>query len=158
MSSNTVTTTLLKKDSTTVYIGEQGKPPVITAGKLTPDLLFNFENGAFLYFSYKELAENKQVSCITGRLQDGQVQTWYRLNCVVIDAGGFTDFMKMVHTNWLDTRWEQDIKLLILTSSQGSTPVSNWIIMLLECTNTLIKGTTCELTDADDKPAKTLDP
>jgi hypothetical protein len=42
-----VATTLLKKDSTAVYIGEQGKPPVVTAGKLTPDLLFDFENGAF---------------------------------------------------------------------------------------------------------------
>src|SRR6202042_3849658 len=70
MSTNTVTTTLLKKNSTTVYIGEQGKPPIITAGKLTPDLLFNFKKGAFSYFTYKDLLEDKKVSHIAGGLQD----------------------------------------------------------------------------------------
>ncbi|KIM72452.1 hypothetical protein PILCRDRAFT_16108 [Piloderma croceum F 1598] len=70
MSTNAVTTTLLKKNSTTVYIGEQGKPPIITAGKLTPDLLFNFKKGAFSYFTYKDLLEDKKVSHIAGGLQD----------------------------------------------------------------------------------------
>jgi len=46
------TTTLLKRTSTATYIGEQGKPPVITTGKLTADLLFDFENGTFSYFSF----------------------------------------------------------------------------------------------------------
>jgi len=66
-----VATTLLKKDSTAVYIGEQGKLPIVTAGKLTPDLLFDFENGAFSYFAYKDLPEEKKVSHVAGGLQDG---------------------------------------------------------------------------------------
>jgi hypothetical protein len=148
MSSNNITTTLLKKDSTVIYIGEQGKPPVVTAGKLTPDLLFNFENGAYSYFLHKELAADKQVPCVAGGLQDGRVQTWYWLNCAEVDTAGFAKFMKLVRANWLNPGWEQDIKLLILTSSQGTYRVSDWI-MLLECTNALIKGTSCELTDAE---------
>ena len=71
MTANATMTTLLKKDSNTVYIGKQGKPPVVTAGKLTPKLLFNFENSAYLYFSYKDLAKNKQVSHVARGLQDG---------------------------------------------------------------------------------------
>jgi len=144
---STVATTLLKKDSTTVYIGEQGRPPVVTAGKFTPDLLFDFKNGVCSYFAYKDLPENKKVSHVAGGLQDAQVQTWYQLNRIAIDAAGFTNFMTTVRANWLDPGWEQEVKLLILSSSQGSMPVSNWI-MLLECTNALIKGTTCELNDA----------
>ncbi|KIM74439.1 hypothetical protein PILCRDRAFT_14457 [Piloderma croceum F 1598] len=148
MSANTVATTLLKKDSTTVYIGEQGKPPVITSGKPMPDLLFDFKNGPFSYFAYKDLPEDKKVSRVAGGLQDGHVQTWYWLNCLTIDAGGFVNFMTTVCANWLDPGWEQEVKLLILSSSQGSMPVSDWI-MLLECTNALIKGTTCELNDTE---------
>jgi hypothetical protein len=143
-----VATTLLKKDSTAVYIGEQGKLPVVTAGKLTPDLLFDFKNGAFFYFTYKDLPEDKKVSCVAGGLQDAQVQTWYRLNHVAINAAGFANFMTTVCANWLNPGWEQEVKLLILSSSQGSMPVSDWIL-LLECTNALIKGTTCELNDAE---------
>jgi hypothetical protein len=56
--------------------------------------------------------------------------------------------MKSVRSNWLDPGWEQDVKLLILASSQGLSRVSDWI-MLLECMNALIKGTPCELTDAE---------
>ena len=148
MSAAAIATTLLKKDSTAVYIGEQGKPPVVTAGKLTLDLLFDFENGAFSYFAYKDLPENKRVFRVAGGLQDARVQTWYRLNRTAIDAAGFANFMTTVRANWLDPGWEQEVKLLILSSSQGSTPVSDWI-MLLECTNALIKGTTCELNGAE---------
>ena len=39
------------------YICEQGKPPVITPGKLTPDLLFNFENGALIRLQWDEPAK-----------------------------------------------------------------------------------------------------
>jgi len=54
--------------------------------------------------------------------------------------------MTTVRANWLDPGWEQEVKLLILSSPQGSMPISDWI-MLLECTSTLIKGTTCKLND-----------
>jgi hypothetical protein len=44
--------------------------------------------------------------------------------------------MKDVHAYWLDTSWEHEVKLLILASSQGNMPISDWI-HLLEFTNVL---------------------
>jgi hypothetical protein len=38
-----------------MYICKQGKPPVVTPSKLTPNLLFDFENGAYSSFSFKEV-------------------------------------------------------------------------------------------------------
>ena len=70
-------TTLLPHTSSAIYIGEQGKPPVITPGKLTPDLLFDFENGVYSYFSFKDVKLAKEVSKIASGLQDGRIQTWY---------------------------------------------------------------------------------
>jgi len=125
-----------------VYIGEQGKLPVITPSKLTPDLLFNFENGAYSYFSFKEVKPEKEVSKVAGGLQDGRVQTWYRLNRATVDAAGFTQFMKSVHANWLELGWEQEVKLLIFGSSQGLKPIADWI-MLVKSTNALLLGHPC---------------
>ena len=90
----------------------------------------------------------KEVAKVAGGLQDGHVQTWYRLNRATIDAAGFTAFMKSVHTNWLDPGWEQEVKLLILGSSQGTKPIADWI-MLVESTNALLLGHTCALSQND---------
>lgn len=62
---------------------------------------------------------------------------WYHLNHTAIDTLGFMAFMKSVRENWLDPGWEQEVKLLILSSSQGSKPIANWI-MLVESTNALL--------------------
>jgi hypothetical protein len=141
-------TTLLKRNSTATYICEQGRPPVITPGKLTPDLLFDFENGAYSYFSFKDVKTEKEVAKVAGGLQDARVQTWYRLNWAIVDAAGFPAFMASVRAFWLDSGWEQDVKLVILASHQGSTPISDWI-MLVESTNALLHGHACQLSEAD---------
>ena len=140
--------TLLKRNSSTTYICEQGKPPVITLGRLTPDLLFDFENGAYSYFSFEDIKAEKEVSKVAGGLQDGRIQTWYRLNRVAVDAMGFPMFMVHVRKSWLEPGWEQNVKLVILASHQGTTPISNWI-MLLELTNALLNRHTCKLSDED---------
>ena len=105
MSSQYANTTLLPRSSSAVYIGKQGKLPVITPGKLMPDLLFDFENGAYSYFSFKEVKLEEEVSKVTSGLQDGRVQTWCRLNRAAVDTAGFTQFIKSVHANWLEPGW-----------------------------------------------------
>jgi hypothetical protein len=55
------TLTLLKSSTTAIYSCEQGRPPVVTPGKLTPDLLFDFENGTYAYFSFKNVKLEKEV-------------------------------------------------------------------------------------------------
>ncbi|KIM78266.1 hypothetical protein PILCRDRAFT_11259 [Piloderma croceum F 1598] len=119
------TTTLLKRNTTAIYSCDQGCPPVITPGKFTPDLLFDFENGAYSYFSFKDIKPEKEVSKVAGGLQDGRVQTWYRLNHVAVDAAGFPAFMKTIRESWLEPGWEQDVKLTILASHQGSMPIAD---------------------------------
>lgn len=140
-------TTLLQSNSTAVSIVEPGKPLIITVGKLTPKLLTNFENGCYTYFTNKQVLDEKlKVGQITWGLQDARVQVWYRTNCAAIDAVGFDKFMLNVHTNWLDAGWEHEVKILILASSQGNMPVSDWI-RLLESTNAILIGTTELLTE-----------
>jgi hypothetical protein len=148
MNTTTAITMLLPCTSSAVYLGEQGKPPVVTPGKITPDLLFDFKNDAYLYFSFKDVKPDKEVAKITGGLQDAHVQTGYRLNCAAIDAVGFPVFMTAVRTDWLDPGWEQEVKLLILSSTQGTKPINDWI-MLLEYTNALLAGHPCALSNND---------
>jgi hypothetical protein len=62
------TTTLLKCTSTASYIGEHGKPPIVTPRKLTPDLLFDFENGAYSYFAFKDVKTDREVSKVASGL------------------------------------------------------------------------------------------
>ena len=119
MTSQQMITTLLPRSSTAIYISEQGKLPIVTPGKLTPDLLFDFENGAYSYFSFKEVKPEKEVAKVAVGLQDGRIQMWYHLNHAAIDSAGFTSFMKSVHDNWLEPGWEQEVKLLILGTTQS---------------------------------------
>ena len=141
-------TTLLPHSSSAMYIGEQGKLPIITPGKLTPDLLFNFKNGAYSYFLFQEVKPEKETAKVAGGLQDGCVQMWYCLNCMAIDTMRFTAFIKLICKNWLDPGWEQEVKLPILGSSQGLKPIDDWI-MLVKSTNTLLLGHACTLSTND---------
>ena len=59
-------TTLLPHSSSATYISKQGKPLVITPGKLTPDLLFDFENDMYSYFSFKKVKPEKEVAKVAG--------------------------------------------------------------------------------------------
>lgn len=79
-------------------------------------------------------------------LQDARVQMWYCLNCAAVDAASFTAFMKYIREAWLETGWQQEIKLVILMLHQGNTPIADWI-MLLESTNVLLQGHVCQLSD-----------
>jgi hypothetical protein len=81
-----------------------------------PDMLYKFKNPCYSYFAFKEIAECKWVEKVASGLQDGQVQNWYRLDCVQIDAAGFPAFMEEVRNEWLVKGWEQKVKLLILGS------------------------------------------
>jgi hypothetical protein len=40
-------------------------------GRLTPDLLFDFENGVYSYFSFKDIKAEKEVFKVASGLQDG---------------------------------------------------------------------------------------
>ena len=124
MSQNTGTT-LLNTKTTAHFSIEPGKPPVITSGELTPELLADFENGCFAYFAWKDVAEDRQVMKIAWGLQDARVQVWYRTDRDKINAAGFTAFMKSVRTQWLPAGWEHNVKCLILSSSQQNLPVAD---------------------------------
>jgi hypothetical protein len=54
-------TSLLNTKTTACFSVEPGKPPTITPGELTPDLLTNFENGCYAYFAWKDVPDDKQV-------------------------------------------------------------------------------------------------
>ena len=91
-------TTLFDTKTTACYIGDTGKPPIMTPGDLTPELLANFENGCYAYFSMNDIDNNKQVSKIAWGLQDARVQVWYRTNHEKVNKDGFKTFMKSVRT------------------------------------------------------------
>jgi len=78
-------TTHLSTETMAHYSCNNGKPPILTAGELTLELLADFKNGCYAYFSMKDVATDKQVAKITWALQDTRVQVWYRTNCEVIN-------------------------------------------------------------------------
>ena len=147
MSQNT-RTTLLNTKTTARFSVELGKLPVITGGELTPELLADFENGCLTYFAWKDVAADWQVMKIAWGLQDAHMQVWYRADCDVINTAGFTAFMASIRKHWLPAGWEHNVKCVILSSSQGNSPVADWI-RLLESTNAVLVSTTSHLETAN---------
>jgi hypothetical protein len=147
MSQNT-RTTLLNTKMTARFSVEPGKPPIITGGELTPELLADFENGCLTYFAWKDVAADRQVMKIAWGLQDTHMQVWYQADRDAINTAGFTAFMASIWKHWLPAGWEHNVKCLILSSSQGNSPVADWI-HLLESTNTVLVSTTSHLETAN---------
>ncbi|KAG2052512.1 hypothetical protein BDR06DRAFT_1009375 [Suillus hirtellus] len=63
------------------------KPPILTAGQITPEALHTWENGCTQFFIHKEVKDDKKVK-----------KAKY-------DALTFAEYLKEVHTYWLPTDW-----------------------------------------------------
>ncbi|KAL4078737.1 hypothetical protein V8B97DRAFT_2021108 [Scleroderma yunnanense] len=99
------------------------KPPVLMAGKITPEALQAWDMGCLQFFWQKEITKKDQVSKVTWNLQDIHVCDWYNHDCDCLNSLTFEDFMKE--------------KMLALT--QGDRPFHVWAIVV-QSQNVLLQG------------------
>ena len=98
------------------------KPPVLSAGTVSPEVLCQFENVCHSFFCNKEGLEPKDfVARVAGSLHDPLISDWYWTGQVTFNTLSFDDFMKELRNKWLVNDWEQDIHCKVLGTKQTGT-------------------------------------
>jgi hypothetical protein len=135
------------KSTAKVTHSSSNKPPSLSAGTISPEILHQFENACHSFFCNKEGLDVKDhVARITGGLQDPLLADWYWMGQEAFNALSFDDFMKELRNKWLLNDWEQDIGCRVLGTKQLGA-FWEWAIKMRSL-NTLLCGTTTHLDDA----------
>lgn len=122
------------------------KPPALSAGQITPEVLRAWENGCTQFFLHKEVKDDKKVKKVAWGMQDPIVKDWYLNDQAKLDALTFAEYMKEVRMYWLPTDWADTVRRKMLASIQGQRPFSEWAVDV-QSQNTLLRGTTSHLDD-----------
>ena len=100
--------------------------PILTPGKITPEILHRWEKSCKEYFRIKNVAESKKVESILSCLQDLRIADWAKANEVILKALEFSEFMDQLKERALEKDWDRKIKLSMLWSKQGGRPFHEW--------------------------------
>ncbi|KAG1758935.1 hypothetical protein EDD22DRAFT_956371 [Suillus occidentalis] len=102
------------------------KPPFLTVGQLTPEVLKAWEQSCNQFFLHRKTKDEDKVRKVAWGMQDPLIQDWYLNNQDRLDKLAFKEKM--------------------LVSTQGQHPFSKWAIDV-QSQNTLLCGTVSHLTD-----------
>ena len=117
---------------------------MITSGKVSTQVLWDFSEGCESYFFHKEITPDKQVSVIIMGIKDHWVKDRYHTNKAVITALTFNDFMTHLHACLLKEGWRNTLQSDILSTTQGKNPFDNWQNSL-GAQNLLLLGSTSHI-------------
>lgn len=113
-------------DVASVEQRDQTKPPMLTGGRVSAQVLRDFGEGCESYFFHKEIQADKQVTSIIMGIKDHRIKDWYRANKAMINALTFDDFMLQLHTRLLKDGWRNTLQSEILSTTQGKKPFDDW--------------------------------
>jgi hypothetical protein len=124
----------------TVEQESPSRPPVLTAGDLTPAVARSFEMACLGYFEHKDIAEDKQVRKILAGLQDSRMQDWVSVDRDRFLALSFPDFMKEFRAGYLPEDWEEITRIELLAMTQNDLPFWDFAIQV-QAKNSLLQNT-----------------
>lgn len=100
-------------------IDSQTKPPLISAGDMTPELCYQAEKAFKGFFAHKGVKPDEQVSRCLYSFQDHRIEAWLDVQGDALVKGTFADFMAKLRLLVLAPGWEAKLKTSILGMRQG---------------------------------------
>lgn len=132
--------------SATVDQSAPNKPPKLSSGELTPEVLRDWTNACATYFMHKEVEPKNQVKMIAFGMLDARLHTWYLAHRVVLDAGTFEEYIEALKDTWLETHWDTRLRKKVLGSQQGARAFYEWALEV-QNQNALLYGNPAHLSD-----------
>ena len=126
----------------TVEAQNQKVPPILTPGKVTPEVLHRWEKSCKTYFRVKSVSAKKQVESVLSQLQEPRLEAWVEAKEEELKSLDFASFMDKLRDRALIRDWDRKIKLEMLATKQGDTPFLDWAYGLVN-RNELLKGRPC---------------
>ena len=86
-------------------------PPMITDGKLSPKIIWEFEIRCNVYFMNIKggVADDQKVRKLLGSFKNTLIQDWMSTKSNRLIQLSFTDFMNEFRERWLPTNWERNV-------------------------------------------------
>lgn len=116
------------------------KPPIISSGKITLELVYLMEKAFKGFFQYREIEPIKQVARCMYSFQDHHIEQWFDTDWDNIVKLTFAEFMSKFCIVFLPTSWEADLKSAILSMRQGNQGLWEWY-NAMTVKNMLLHGT-----------------
>ena len=113
--------------------------PTLTLGRMTPEVLHQWERACKEYFRVRHVTVGKQVESVLSQLQDLHIADWAEVNESDLVALKFPEFMTRLRNEFLKRDWDRKIKLSMLASKQGERPFAEWAYEV-QTHNTLLHG------------------
>ena len=126
-------------NTATVESSSPKVPPTLGAGRVTPEVLHQWERACKEYFRVKGVAQKKKVESVLSRLQDLHIADWAEANEAALVQLDFPEFMEKLRGQALEKDWDRKIKLAMLASKQGDRPFHEWAYEM-QTRNALLRG------------------
>ncbi|KZP17246.1 hypothetical protein FIBSPDRAFT_675093, partial [Athelia psychrophila] len=95
------------------------KPPLISAGDISPELCYQIEKGFHGFFANKGIKPEDQVARALFSFQDHRIEEWIAAHQDELVLCTFAEFMVKLHVLMLAPNWEGKLKTSILGMRQG---------------------------------------
>ena len=128
----------------TVEQDSPSRPPILTAGDVTPAVMRSFEMACFGYFEHKDITEDKQVRKILAGMQDTRIQDWISVDRDHFLGLSFANFMTEFHAGYLPEDWEAITHIELLAMTQGDATFWDFAIHV-QAKNSLLRDTDSHL-------------
>lgn len=135
----------------TVTHSNMARPPVVSEGEITPELVCAFEYYAIVFFLNVEggIREDQKVSRILGCFHDSLVRDWVIREEATLKALLFAEFLTALRERWLDSDWEHALLMQILGSrlNPAKEKFETWALRIQKL-NVTLRGTISHLSDS----------
>jgi len=122
------------------------KPPKLSAGELTPEVIHDWGNACTTYFMHKGIEATDQVKMIASGMTDPRLHTWYLTQRATLDGGTFEAYMTALKDAWLESHWDTKLCRKVLGSRQGNRAFYEWALEL-QNQNALLYGNAAHLSE-----------
>ena len=122
--------------------------PILTSGKLTPDVILQWDIACDRYFGERVIAEDSMVVKASAGFQDVAVTDWYRVNRDKLNALSWAEFLNAFRKRWLPRNWVAVTEARILSSRQREMETFEDWCEGLEKINVLLRGTSGHFSEA----------
>lgn len=123
---------------------QQNKPPMISAGDITPEVCYTIDRAFKAFFVHKEIEPDKQVQRSVYSFQDHRIIEWLAVNNNTIILMSWDEFMTKFRTAFLTTGWEAKLKTSILAMRQADKPFIDFYNSMA-ARNLLLRGSAAHL-------------
>lgn len=93
------------------------KPPIVTKGNLTPEVVQNFVDYSMDFFQHKEVVEADQVWQVYTAFKDHHIWDWISAKHDHVLKLFFEEFVAEIKEKYLAADWKEEMRICIYSAT-----------------------------------------